>query len=69
MRAGALAEHLAERCELVVIIALGESVLVTRRGFAERERTTQTMLALIVAFLASAALWWLYFARGTRRRR
>jgi low temperature requirement protein LtrA len=55
--------HLAERCQLVVIIALGESVLVTGQGFAELERATQTVLAFVVAFLGSAALWWLYFAR------
>lgn len=55
--------HLAERCQLVVIIALGESVLVTGQGFAELERTTDTVIAFVVAFLGSAALWWLYFAR------
>jgi len=55
--------HLAERCQLVVIIALGESVLITGQGFAELERTTPTVAAFVAAFLGSAALWWLYFAR------
>jgi low temperature requirement protein LtrA len=55
--------HLAERCQLVVLIALGESVLVTGEGFAELSHTTTTVLAFIVTFGLSAALWWLYFAR------
>ena len=55
--------HLAERCQLVVIIALGESVLVTGQQFAALERSTATSLAFISCFLGSAALWWLYFAR------
>ena len=55
--------HLAERCQLVVIIALGESILITGVGFSELERTTATVAAFASAFLGSAALWWLYFAR------
>jgi low temperature requirement protein LtrA len=55
--------HLAERCQLVVIIALGESILVTGLGFSELERTAQTVAAFVVAFAGSAALWWVYFAR------
>jgi low temperature requirement protein LtrA len=55
--------HLAERCQLVVIIALGESILDTGTGFAELGRTTERTVAFLVAFLGSAALWWLYFAR------
>ena len=55
--------HLAERCQLVVIIALGESILVTGQQFAELERTAATTLAFVTCFLGSAALWWLYFAR------
>ena len=58
--------HLAERCQLVVIIALGESVLVTGQGFAGLERRTPTVAAFVAAFLGSAALWWLYFARHAR---
>lgn len=55
--------HLAERCQLVVIIALGESILITGVGFAELERDAATVAAFGSAFLGSAALWWLYFAR------
>lgn len=64
MRGWSLAPgHLAERCQLVVIIALGESVLVTGQGFAQLRRTPATVAAFASAFLGSAALWWLYFAR------
>jgi low temperature requirement protein LtrA len=58
--------HLAERCQLVVIIALGESLLVTGQTFAGLDHTTATVAAFVVAFLGSAALWWLYFARHAR---
>ena len=55
--------HLAERCQLVVIIALGESILITGQGFSELERSPAVVAAFVLAFLGSAALWWLYFAR------
>jgi low temperature requirement protein LtrA len=55
--------HLAERCQLVLLIALGESVLVTGEGFARLSHTTSTVVAFIVTFGLSVALWWLYFAR------
>lgn len=54
---------MAERCQLIVIIALGESILVTGIGFSELERDAATVAAFGSAFLGSAALWWLYFAR------
>jgi low temperature requirement protein LtrA len=56
-------EHLAERCQLVVLIALGESVLVTGEGFAMLSHRRATVAAFIVTFGLSVALWWLYFAR------
>ncbi len=55
--------HLAERCQLIVIIALGESLLATGRGFAVLDHDVPTVAAFIVTFFGSAALWWLYFAR------
>lgn len=55
--------HLAERCQLVVIIALGESLLINGQGFAEIDRTAATVAAFVLAFLGTVALWWLYFAR------
>jgi low temperature requirement protein LtrA len=58
--------HFAERCQLFVIIALGESILVTGTTFAEAEPSAATVAAFGVAFVGSAALWWTYFARSAR---
>jgi low temperature requirement protein LtrA len=55
--------HFAERCQLFVIIALGESILVTGTTFAEIEVSAVAVLAFVVAFLGSVALWWIYFSR------
>jgi low temperature requirement protein LtrA len=56
--------HFAERCQLFVIIALGESILVTGTTFGQIEASTATVFAFVVAFLGSVALWWIYFARS-----
>jgi low temperature requirement protein LtrA len=56
--------HFAERCQLFVIIALGESILVTGTTFGQIEASTATVSAFVVAFLGSVALWWIYFARS-----
>ena len=58
--------HFAERCQLFVIIALGESILVTGTTFGEVETSVATVAAFAVAFVGSAALWWTYFARSAR---
>ena len=55
--------HAAERCQLFVILSLGESLLITGSTFAEIETSVVTVAAFIVAFIGSVALWWLYFAR------
>src|ERR671920_249427 len=57
--------HFAERCRLFVIIALGESLLVTGTTFGEIEPSVATVSAFVVAFFGSVALWWIYFSRGT----
>jgi low temperature requirement protein LtrA len=57
--------HAAERCQLFVIIALGESIIVTGTTFGELSSTTATVAAFVVAFLGSAALWWVYFGAGS----
>src|ERR687885_386940 len=51
-------------CTLFVVIALRESILVTGTTFGEIEASTATISAFVVAFLGSAALWWIYFARA-----
>ena len=57
----------AERCQLFVIIALGESVIVTGAGFGELPVALETTAALAVAFAGSVSLWWIYFDRGAER--
>ena len=54
---------------MFVILALGESILVTGTTFAEIEPSVATVSAFVVAFLGSAALWWLYFARSAEAAR
>jgi low temperature requirement protein LtrA len=61
--------HFAERCRLFVIIALGESILVTGTTFGEIEPSVATVSAFVVAFLGSVALWWIYFARSAEAAR
>jgi low temperature requirement protein LtrA len=56
--------HFAERCRLFVILALGESILVTGTTFGEIEPSVATVSAFVVAFPGSVALWWVYFARS-----
>jgi low temperature requirement protein LtrA len=53
--------HFAERCGLFVIIALGESLLITGATFSHLEWTAATTTAMVAAFLTAVAMWWLYF--------
>jgi low temperature requirement protein LtrA len=55
--------HLAERYELFIILALGESILVTGTTYGGLPRSG-AVVAAFVAFIGSVALWWLYFDRG-----
>jgi low temperature requirement protein LtrA len=59
--------HMAERCALFVIIALGESILVMGSTFAGLDWTWTTKAAFVVAFLGSVAMWWIYFDTGHER--
>jgi len=59
--------HMAERCALFVIIALGESILVTGATAASLPATTGAICAFVVAFLGSVAMWWIYFNIGAER--
>ena len=59
--------HMAERCGLFIIIALGEGIIVTGATFAELEPTIPATLAFLSAFIGSVAMWWLYFDVGARR--
>lgn len=56
--------HLAERCALFIIIALGESILVTGATFATSDWSSTLVQASLVAFVGSLAMWWIYFDRA-----
>ena len=53
--------HFAERFQLFVILALGESIVVTGATAAGEELDAARLAAFSVAFLGTAAMWWLYF--------
>src|ERR1700704_4142103 len=56
--------HMAERCAGFIIIALGESIVVTGATFADLPWTTATVIAFTSAFVGALAMWWIYFHRG-----
>lgn len=59
--------HLAERCQLFVIVALGESILVTGATLSGTpDWHVPTLIAFFVAFVASVAMWWVYFNTSSR---
>ena len=59
--------HMAERCALFIIIALGESVLITGATFAGLTWTAPHVGAFLVAFVGSVAMWAVYFNIGAER--
>jgi low temperature requirement protein LtrA len=54
--------HFIERHGLVVIIALGESIIAIGAAAAELELDAGVALVALVALGLSAALWWVYFS-------
>lgn len=53
-------EHFAERHGLIVIIALGESIVAVGTGAGE-DVSAGVMVAAVLAIGLAAALWWTYF--------
>ncbi|MCC7415693.1 MAG: low temperature requirement protein A, partial [Acidobacteria bacterium] len=53
--------HFAERFQLFVIIALGETIVLTGATTAKLPLDTARVTAFCLAFVSTAALWWLYF--------
>ncbi len=53
--------HFAERFQLFVIIALGETIVITGATTSALALDVTTVVAFGLAFLGTAALWWLYF--------
>jgi low temperature requirement protein LtrA len=56
--------HMAERCAGFIIIALGESIVVTGATFADLPWTIETVTAFVSAFVGAIAMWWIYFHKG-----
>ena len=56
--------HMAERCAGFILIALGEAIVVNGATFGELSWTPETVGAFISAFVASIAMWWIYFHKG-----
>ncbi len=59
--------HIAERCGLFVIIALGETLLISGATFAEMEWDAVGLAAFLGSVGISIAMWWVYFHVGHRR--
>ncbi len=55
-------EHFAERHGLIVIIALGESLIVAANVVSNEQRTLSLIFAGGLAVLITCLLWWSYFA-------
>jgi low temperature requirement protein LtrA len=60
-------DHMAERCGLFIIIALGESILVSGATFTDLEWTWPVVGAFVSTFIGSVAMWWIYFNIGAER--
>jgi low temperature requirement protein LtrA len=59
--------HFAERCQAFILIALGESIVITGATMSGMARVSAaTVAAFVVAFVGSVALWWLYFDRSAQ---
>jgi len=59
--------HLAERCGLFIILALGESILVMGATFAGLSWSAELLASFGIALAGTIALWWLYFNIGAVR--
>lgn len=59
--------HIAERCQAFVILALGESVIVTGGTFSDLGNwSLSATIAFAVCFAGSIAMWWVYFDTSSR---
>lgn len=59
--------HLAERCQLFVIVALGESILAAGVAFGHHhDWHAAQVLPFVVSFVGSLAMWWMYFDTSSK---
>ncbi|MFY1692210.1 low temperature requirement protein A [Plantactinospora sp. WMMB782] len=59
--------HLAERYRQFVIIALGETVIITARTVRGTDYGPVQAVAVLVSFLTTVLLWWIYFYRAREK--
>lgn len=59
--------HFTERHGLIVILALGESVIAIGVGVAREPMSLPILGGVVLAILISVALWWAYFSRLAHR--
>jgi len=53
--------HFAERYGLILIVAIGESLVALGVGVADEALTVAVLVGAVLGVMVSAALWWLYF--------
>jgi low temperature requirement protein LtrA len=63
------AGHFAERHALVIIIAIGESIVAIGLGFADVELDLSAVLVAVLGLCIAYYLWWAYFAGDEERAR
>ncbi|MBA3532930.1 MAG: low temperature requirement protein A [Ardenticatenales bacterium] len=59
--------HFVERHGLLMIVALGESIVAVGVGAQGLPLTLMVILTAILALLLSASIWWSYFAKDAER--
>lgn len=59
--------HMAERCALFIIVALGEGIIITGAAFGSLSMEAGRVWAFVCAFVSSVLMWWLYFDIGAVR--
>ena len=57
-------DHFVERHGLIVIIALGETLIVAAAGLADAPRTADAIATAILAVAVTGGLWWTYFGHA-----
>jgi low temperature requirement protein LtrA len=53
--------HFTERHGLIIIIAIGESIVAIGVGASEKELTAGIIAAIVLGVAVSCAMWWAYF--------
>jgi low temperature requirement protein LtrA len=54
-------DHFVERHGLIMIVALGESIVAVGIGAAQLELDASVVIAMLLGLALSSALWWTYF--------